>query len=644
MAPDRNAERLEPPNPAGPSEPSAASRYAAEIVRGAALERDMRRRDASLSVARGAVFLIGVVAVIGAVTATLPGWSVIPPLLVFLAVAGWHEWIIDQRRVAAARRGVFERHAARLARDGAALPPARLELPREWAATADDLDLSGAGPFFQWLSSARTALGRETLARWLFAVPDLATIERRQACVARLARESAWRDALALAGEQLDHRDAAPAMFVDWATGPQWLARRAWMKWIARGMAVTFPTLGLLAWTGWLAPSSALAAAAIAWLVNTAISVAYSGSIHEIFQEISSESDEVRHYLAMLRVASMLPGDVGPVPNGDSDLRDVAREGIVRLTSLRRALILTRARHDTILAIVHIALQLFVLWEVHLLDRLERWQRRWGSRSPRWFAVIGELEALASLATVAFEQPDWVFPELRDDAREIRAEAIGHPLLPDSMRVANDLVIGPTDRCLLVTGSNMSGKSTLLRSVGVNILLANAGGVVCAARMVLPRCEPATSMHVRDSLTDHVSRFLAELRRLKEIVDRATEARRARRPFVFLLDEVLQGTNSRERRIAVAHVLRRLLSEGAIGAISTHDLELGADPELAKAFTMVHFRETITVEGETRRMTFDYRLRDGLCPTTNALVLLEWVGLGSARHVGTAKDDGPPLR
>ncbi len=206
---------------------------------------------------------------------------------------------------------------------------------------------------------------------------------------------------------------------------------------------------------------------------------------------------------------------------------------------------------------------------------------------------------------------------------------LGHPLLPPHRCRRNDVRLGPSGTFLLVTGSNMSGKSTLLRAIGVNTVLAQAGGYVCAKKLRLPPARIATSMRVTDSLTEGVSFFFAELKRLKAIVDDARQADPAdHRHQLFLLDEILQGTNSAERHIAVARVIKFLVAQPTLGAVSTHDLELARSPELSGHCQTVHFREQFeTVAGE-RKMTFDYVLRAGVSPTTNALKLLELVGLG----------------
>ena len=290
----------------------------------------------------------------------------------------------------------------------------------------------------------------------------------------------------------------------------------------------------------------------------------------------------------------------------------------------------------------YIPLQIVTLWDFHVLWLLERWQQRHGRHVRIWFQALGEFEALNSLAGLAHDNPDWAFPEIDESSSTLVARGLGHPLIHADFRIGNDVKVGPRGTFLLVTGSNMSGKSTLLRSLGTNVVLAQAGGPVCAAHMRMPPVLLATSMRVRDSVVDGVSFFMAELQRLKVIVQRAHScAERENGMLLYLLDEILQGTNSRERHIAVAQVVGHLLDCGAIGAISTHDLELAGNERLADSCRAVHFRETLHYDGLGLPMTFDFKLRKGIATTTNALKLLEILGLTQDRP---DSDRGEPRR
>jgi DNA mismatch repair ATPase MutS len=241
---------------------------------------------------------------------------------------------------------------------------------------------------------------------------------------------------------------------------------------------------------------------------------------------------------------------------------------------------------------------------------------------------LGQAEALAALATLAHDNPEWVFPTLEPAADTLEAQGLGHPLLPAANRVVNDVAVGPPGTFLLVTGSNMSGKSTLLRAIGVNAVLAGAGGPVCARSLQLPPVALWTTVRVQDSLERGVSFFMAELQRLKLVVDAAREQRERGGPRVFyLLDEILQGTNTVERQIAARRIIAFLVSTGAIGAVSTHDLALADAPELAGSVRPVHFTDIVGDGVDRPVMSFDYRLRPGVATTTNALRLMELVGL-----------------
>jgi DNA mismatch repair ATPase MutS len=292
------------------------------------------------------------------------------------------------------------------------------------------------------------------------------------------------------------------------------------------------------------------------------------------------------------------------------------------LQKLQRLMELADIRFTTL---VHFPLNALTLWDFHVLAAVERWQRAWGRHVRDWFIALGEFESLSALAGLYGDNPGWTLPTFGTEPL-LEAASLGHPLLPERTRVANDVRVGPPGTFLFVTGSNMSGKSTLLRAIGINVVLAQAGGAVCAARMRLPAVQVATSMRVQDSLEAGVSYFLAALQRLKEILE-AAGTRSPDGPVVlYLLDEILQGTNTAERQIAVRTVLTQLLETGAIGAVTSHDLNLADEEPLASAGVPVHFEEHF--EGDT--MTFDYHLRPGVATSRNALKLMKMIGIAAA--------------
>jgi DNA mismatch repair ATPase MutS len=347
-----------------------------------------------------------------------------------------------------------------------------------------------------------------------------------------------------------------------------------------------------------------------------------------IFEKISTQHGEISHYQATFELLYSLPGEGEKIV----EIRDrtVRAAGGInqQLGYVGWVIMLANIRHNPLFFFaVYVPLQLTVLWDFHILDLLERWQAKHGKKVRTWFDTLGEVEALNCLAALAHDYYDWIWPTIDDTADRLTAKTLGHPLISDEARVANDVEVGPAGTVLLVTGSNMSGKSTLLRSLGVNIALAQAGGPVCATSLSLPPLDVATSMRIGDSLAEGVSFYMAELKRLKQIVDASRQQAIRGRKMFYLLDEILQGTNSRERHIAVVQVLAHLISANAIGAISTHDLDLATSDSIAKHCRAVHFREHLHGGDSPSAMTFDYIMREGVATTTNALKLLELVGL-----------------
>jgi DNA mismatch repair ATPase MutS len=252
---------------------------------------------------------------------------------------------------------------------------------------------------------------------------------------------------------------------------------------------------------------------------------------------------------------------------------------------------------------------------------IDRWHAAYGSAVGEWLRAVGDFEALAALATFAYERPHDVFPDLAGEGPVYEAEGLGHPLIAASGGVRNDVRLGTGGpRVIIVSGSNMSGKSTLLRVMGTNVVLASAGAPVRARRLRLSAMKLGTAIRVTDSLQAGKSGFYAEITRLREIMDLAA----GKTPVLFLCDELLHGTNSHDRRIGADALLKALLERGAIGVVTTHDLALTEIAEADGRVRNAHFEDQV-VEG---KMVFDYKLRDGVVTKSNALELMRSVGLG----------------
>lgn len=560
----------------------------------------------------------------------LGGWWRVP-LFVLLAaglfggyvmLASQHGLVLRARARAEALLRLNEEAAARLARAWERVPLRHRVRAAPDHPYAADLDLFGHASLLHLLDTVQTHLGEETLARWLSAPADPDTIIARQQAVAELAPMRDLRDELALRPAM-----AAPASrgdpepFLAWAEGERWLAGQGSLLWSARlspVLALVFLVLHAMGATPYPAWIVFLLADLVLWrMIGT--------PARAILDRILARQGAFLHYAELLRLVAETRFEAPELRRVQAELAGGPGGGAP--AQMRRLARLAALAVPTT-AFWYPLVQLTTLWDIHVLALLERWQRDNGRRVRRWLAALGEVEALAALARLAHDHPDWAFPEVDPAADRLTARALGHPLLPDDTRVPNDVTIGPRGTFLLVTGSNMSGKSTLLRAIGVNVVLAGAGAPVCATALRMPPLALGTSMRVQDSLAQGVSTFMAELWRIKAVVEAAeTERRRGQRTFLYLFDEPLQGTNSAERQMATQRIIAHLLRQGAIGAVATHDLSLAETPPLAGSAVPVHFAERIVAGPVGATMTFDYILRPGIATSTNALKLMELVGL-----------------
>ena len=551
----------------------------------------------------------------------LLGWAIAAALLaLFVVLAIYH-----------ARLG---RERARLAEFRAMQAEALARLDRRWSdlsapwvpeIAADhpyafDLDIVGRASIFQLLDTTATRMGREILAAWLLAPSDAATIRARQGAIVDLAPRLDLRQELEWRGRAAASEATDPGPFLNWAEAPDRLVHRQWLRWAAWIGPMATVVLGI----GDLAGFFAYPLWLIPMLVNLAIGATAGSRAYATIAAVATDHRAIAAYagqLDLLAAADFL----------DPALRDLQEHlgtGDRGAPAMLRRLGRLAGMAIPPGSVLYLPLQALFLWDLHVLLALERWKREGGHEARRWLTTLGEAEALAAFAGLRFDQPDWTLPAIEPAATTYRATRLGHPLLRDDARVGNDVTVGPPGTFLLVTGSNMSGKSTLLRAIGANAVLAQAGGPVCAERLALPPVELWTSVRVQDSLERGVSFFLAELQRLKLIVDAATRARIVGGPRVlYLLDEILQGTNTAERSVAARRIIAYLVDQGAIGVVSTHDLALADDPRLLPASMAVHFTDTVGEGPDAPPMSFDYRLRPGVATTTNALRLMRLIGL-----------------
>ena len=544
-------------------------------------------------------------------------WWLLVPLGVFIVLAVLHDRI-DQRRDAALRGAdYYARALTRVEHQwiGKGHFGDAFRDPRHLY--ADDLDLFGAGSLFELLSTSRTATGERTLAQWLLAPADPAVVRARQQAVAELKDRLDLREEMALMGEDIRAAIDDRAMKAWGAIPPvRFFAG-------ARLAALVLVIAAAVALALFLTQVLGARPLLVVFLAELILGLLVRDGVRAVQESVSTPARELKllgQLLERLEKESFTAPHLQRLAHALGDPNTGGTPGRAASAEIRRLERLVEhldsARNEFFRFLV-----LPLLWKSQFAMAIEEWRRQCGPQIAEWIAAVGEFEALCSLACFAYERPDAVFPELVESSQPLlEGMNVKHPLIDPAHAVGNGVTLGPACALWIVSGSNMSGKSTWLRAVGLNAVLAWAGAPVCCASLRLSPLHIGASIRVNDSLADNKSRFYAEISRLRDIVNLA----RGGQPALFLLDELLSGTNSHDRRIGAAAVIRSLVESGAIGFVTTHDLALaeiaGALPGRARN---VHFEDHI----ENGEIHFDYHLRDGVVERSNALELMRAVGL-----------------
>ena len=499
---------------------------------------------------------------------------------------------------------------------------------------ARDLDLFGPGSLFELLSTARTHIGEDTLARWLLVPAGPAAARARQQAVDELRPRVDLREDLAVMAEE-SRTGVDPVSLAAWGEAPRLLERgglhtAVWALTALGVLGASALAIYVLSLLGAFRISEPVSIPLRdVFLAVLVVNAAFLYRTHKRIGPVVTAVEEAAHELKLLsEVLVRLERESFHSPLLAALRASLDTEGAPpsqRIGRLNRLMELLDSRDHLLVRLA----EPFVLWTAHLAFAVEAWRRHSGRAVRRWLTATGEMEALCSLASHAFEHPDDPFPEfvqpgLAEQVGLLEAEGIGHPLIEESRVVRNDVRLGGAapagPRVLVVSGSNMSGKSTLLRTLGVNVVLAQAGAPVRARRLRISPLAVGASIRVTDSLQGGVSRFYAEILRLRQILDETAGPL----PVLFLIDEFLHGTNSHDRLIGAEALVRGLVERGAIGLVTTHDLAL-ADiaVTLGERAANVHFEDHL----ERGRIVFDYVMRPGVVRKSNAIELMRSVGL-----------------
>jgi hypothetical protein len=532
------------------------------------------------------------------------------PIVVFVALVIWHGRVGAFRRRAERAAAFYERGLARLDNRwmGKGEPGARFL--DEQHPNALDLDLFGSGSLFELLCTARSRKGEDTLAAWLLAPAPPDKIRGRQEAVAELSPRLDLREEFALLGADLPASIDLAALVAWGASSP--VLRGGWAR-IAAGL---LPAVTMTALAGWWGLGTGPAPFLAALAIQGGFALWLTRRVHRVIKPVENKAYDLALFAGIL---ARLEREHFTSPYLCALRKNVDTNGMPpsrRIVQLGRLADWLDAQHNQFFALFAPLL----LWTTQLAFAIEAWRATVGPAIARWLDAVGELEALCALASYGYENPQDRFPEIVPEGPLFAGEGLGHPLMPLSQCVRNDVNLGGELRLLVVSGSNMSGKSTLLRTVGVNAVLAFAGAPVRARRLRVSSLAVGATLRIQDSLQAGRSRFYAEITRVRQLLDMA----KGSPPLLFLLDEFLQGTNSHDRRLGAEAVLRTLIDCGAIGLITTHDLALAEIADrLAPRAANVHFEDRF----EDRALTFDYRMRAGVVTTSNALALMRAVGI-----------------
>jgi hypothetical protein len=602
-----------------------ADEYRARLSARRETHATLSRADEQFSYGRLAVFGLAVLLVAAAWRGWVAPWWTAVPVVTFVVLIVKHDRIIRRRDAAARAIGFYDRGLARIEDRwaGGGEQGERFQDPDHLY--ANDLDLFGRGSLFELLSIARTRAGEDTLASWLVAPAEPAETRARQQATEELTTRLDLREALSLAGSDVRaavHTDA----LVAWAAAPPGIGNR----WI-RPAAITLTlaaAAGAAVWmmTGNSTPFLTIVMAEIAfsWPLRERVLKALHGA-----DGAARDLDVLAVVLARLERESFNAPRLVALQHQITHTRGERRAAgaSASIHRLHWLVELHDWQHNAIFAVLAAPL----LWGTHLALAIEAWRHAHGRHVRDWLLISGEFEALASLSAYRYEHPNDPFPEIEEGparAAIFDGEALGHPLLPSARMIRNDVHLGSggaegparPPQLVVVSGSNMSGKSTLLRTVGVNAVLAFAGAPVRARRLRISPMRIGATLRIQDSLQEGRSRFYAEISRIRELADLAAGPA----PLLFLLDELLHGTNSHDRAVGAAGILKVLLDRGGTGLITTHDLALTeVAATLGTRAANVHFDDRF----EAGEIVFDYIMKPGPVTRSNAIALMRAVGL-----------------
>ena len=484
--------------------------------------------------------------------------------------------------------------------------------PKEHA-FANDLDIFGHASLFQFINRTRSDMGSARLANWLLNPADVKDVLARQAAVKELAKQTEWRQQLEGFGAAKKIQNETCMRLADWFNDEnRFINNKTWMV-----LRLLVPSVMLIVIAlniagvvdNYTRNYFLLAAALFAFYVSSKVT-----PIHNQVGRIAAELEVLEDSIRLIEETNFESEFLKKLKLQFSDKNEKASAKIRHLKKVLERLDLR------LNFVVFIPLDILFQWDLQQVIALEKWKQQNKENVMHWFDALGSFEAISSFATLSFNHPQWCFPAFKGEHFFIEGKALGHPLIQIDKRVNNPIAINKAGELMLVTGSNMAGKSTYLRSIGINTILAMAGAPVCAEYFCLSPVQLISSMRIADNLEESTSTFYAELKKLKTIIDKVNNNERV----FILLDEILRGTNSMDRHTGSVALVRQLIKHNASGIIATHDVELARMREDYPANILNHHFD---VQVNNDELYFDYQLKEGICTSMNASILMKKIGI-----------------
>ncbi|WP_461629375.1 MutS-related protein [Labilibaculum euxinus] len=476
---------------------------------------------------------------------------------------------------------------------------------------ASDLDIFGQHSLFQLINRSVTKTGNNTLASWLEKPSPNQEIIKRQKAVKELSKKIDWRQNIIQYGFANKLKNDDPSFVIEWGKKPSPFHGKKVLQ-----IAVTImPLLSL----GALVYSFISSQAPITIMILASIGIHYYN-----FRKVSRAHEQTSKRGEMLKTYSYIIEQFEKENWNSEKLNELKSKlgSNDRLTSkkIQQLSKLIELLDQRLNVMVQILLNLLFFYELHILFRIDKWKQNYGAEIEKWFDAISEIEAISSLSNLSFNHEEWAFPKISDKHFELDVKQAGHPMIDEKGRVNNDYQLNGPGTVHIVTGSNMAGKSTFLRTVGVNVVMALAGAPVCAQEMTVSNVEINTSMRIKDSIEDNESSFYAELKRIQQVIEKVNKKEKT----LLLLDEILRGTNSKDKHTGSRALIKQLVKHDAVAMVATHDLELSILEEELPGQVENRFFD-IKIDGD--QLYFDYKVQKGFCKTFNAPILMKKMGI-----------------